>query len=675
MLNSQLITNSSAVAHWRFDASRGDIIADSQGNKDGRKTGFPSAVPGAVDNGLNFDGVSSSVRVADDPNLNFGVGDFAIALSIQTTESTGIDVILDKRIDRANFLTGYSLFLSDGKLGLQLADETGFTNYISNINIADGQWHNISVSVDRDNVLGGKWFVDGQFRGYFNPTDRQGSLSNSSDLVLGARSDNASSPGYLNASLDEVMLFNGTISNAQAAAIAESVQNPLSSTPTATPQPIASWGFNDNLGQIAADTAGNNNGTIMGLSRLKPGVFGDSLVLSGTNSQMRVAEDPVLNVGVGDFSIAASIKTSDSSGVDKILDKRVVSGSYVAGYALFLVDGKLSFQLADGVGFTNYFSNIKVANGQWHNISVSVDRDNVSGGKFYLNGQLAETFDPTDRQGSLDNLSDLVLGTFSDNIPGGYFNGNLDEVKLFNQAISAIDAASLNEELNTAHNRVSQIQDLATGHWRFDSSFGDIAADSQGNKDGIKIGGLNSVAGAIDNGLSFDGVSGSVRISDDPNLNFGTGDFSISTSIKSTDAFGLDVILDKRIDLEYQVTGYSLYVQDGFLGLQIADPTGWSNYLSSINVATGQWQQITVSVDRDNQLGGKFYVNGQLGDVFDPSNRQGSITNTSDLVLGSRSDNAVFPGYLNASLDEVMLFDKALSTVEVNSLQRATSFA
>ena len=62
MLSSQLITDSSAVAHWRFDASRGEAVADSQGNKDGRKTGFPSAVPGTVDNALNFDGVSSSVR-------------------------------------------------------------------------------------------------------------------------------------------------------------------------------------------------------------------------------------------------------------------------------------------------------------------------------------------------------------------------------------------------------------------------------------------------------------------------------------------------------------------------------------------------------------------------------------------------------------------------------------
>ena len=50
----------------------------------------------------------------------------------------------------------------------------------------------------------------------FNPTGRVGFLSNSAPLTLGRRSDHPTWPGYFNGSLDEVMLFDRSLSASQA---------------------------------------------------------------------------------------------------------------------------------------------------------------------------------------------------------------------------------------------------------------------------------------------------------------------------------------------------------------------------------------------------------------------------------------------------------------------------
>ncbi len=66
-----------------------------------------------------------------------------------------------------------------------LGARSEFTNYVSNISIADGKLHHVAVSVNRDQPDGGRWYLDGvEVVGErFNPT-RRGSLSNSKPLVI-----------------------------------------------------------------------------------------------------------------------------------------------------------------------------------------------------------------------------------------------------------------------------------------------------------------------------------------------------------------------------------------------------------------------------------------------------------------------------------------------------------
>ncbi len=421
-----LLSINTSVAHWDFDEGLGSTAFDGVGNNNGTIYGA-KRVDGIGGGALFFDGSGDYVRVKDSDALDFGTRDFSLSFELETTNRSQVDVILDKRVEQSGATQGYVVYNYYGKLGFQLADGKGWTNYISNISIADGESHSITVSVDRDNTSGGKWYVDGELAGTFNPTGRQGSLSNSKDLTLGRRSD-SSAAGYLNGTLGEVQLFNYAVNDRQAEAIDLKL--------------VASWDFDERFGSTAFDDIGNNNGTIYGAKRVDD-LGGGALSFDGSGDYVRVTDNDALDFGTGDFSIGFEIQTSNGSQFDVILDKRVEQSGPTQGYVVYNYYGKLGFQLADGKGWTNYVSDISIADGKSRHVAVTVDRDELTGGKWYLDGELAGTFNPTGRQGSLSNNQDLIIGNRSDSSWSGYFNGILDEVELFDQALDGSDVQTV----------------------------------------------------------------------------------------------------------------------------------------------------------------------------------------------------------------------------------------
>lgn len=172
---------------------------------------------------VSFDGIKDYREIPNNENLNFGTGNLSISAWVKTTSNSGIEVILDKRVETTGPVQGYSLANYNGSLLLQLADGVGneFTNYISNISIADGNWHHVAVTVDRNQPDGGRWYLDGvEVVGErFNPT-RKGSLSNSKPLVIGRRSDNPGWPGFFKGEISRVRLAKRVLSSQEIQALA-----------------------------------------------------------------------------------------------------------------------------------------------------------------------------------------------------------------------------------------------------------------------------------------------------------------------------------------------------------------------------------------------------------------------------------------------------------------------
>jgi len=114
---------------------------------------------------------------------------------------------------------------------------------------------------------------------------------------------------------------------------------------------------------------------------------------------------------------------------------------------VFLSSGRLALQLADGAGVVhgcgssithpcrNYDSGSLVATGAWVHVAVTVERALTNGIRFYVNGTPVASDDPTTKQSSLSNTADFLMAKDAYD-PTGFFTGDIDEVEIFNRALS-----------------------------------------------------------------------------------------------------------------------------------------------------------------------------------------------------------------------------------------------
>jgi hypothetical protein len=175
-----------------------------------------------------------------------------------------------------------------------------------------------------------------------------------------------------------------------------------------------------------------------------PGVVGGALNFDGIDDYVEIPDNAALDLGTGDFTIDAWIKTSQNTGVAAILDKR--QSSPLQGYHLFTYNGNLFLQLAVssffGSVFANYPANTFIANGNWHHIAVVVTRtSSPSTVRWYVDGR-DKGANPGPPPASLDNSAPLRLAVRSVSL-NGYWKGTLDELELFNKALTETEVFTI----------------------------------------------------------------------------------------------------------------------------------------------------------------------------------------------------------------------------------------
>ena len=227
-----------------------------------------------------------------------------------------------------------------------------------------------------------------------------------------------------------------------------------------TPPPgmVAWWPLDELAGPTAVESVNGNNGThINGPTPLAGEFVLNSLCFDGLTNYVEVPSAPDLNFGTGDLSVDAWVRTTTVGGVKVIVEKRGNLSTGVVGYSMYLYQGNLSFQLADGGGSnlcgcaptracTNYGAGAPgfVADGAWHHVAVTVNRTSITGGTFYVDGAAVASFNPTCQPGSITNNGVLRIGSLTLGPNGAsLFNGCIDEVELFNRELTAAEVSAL----------------------------------------------------------------------------------------------------------------------------------------------------------------------------------------------------------------------------------------
>ena len=197
--------------------------------------------------------------------------------------------------------------------------------------------------------------------------------------------------------------------------------------------------------------------------------------------------------------------------------------------------------------------------------------------------------------------------------------------------------------------------------------------DIIGGNHGILQGGATYGPGKVNEAFVLDGIDDFVMVPDNPGLNLGKYDFTISLWVNFVDTDDEQVLMEKWIqDYEGLSMGWTLTklpgnvlrlaLQDGIDPEVILDVTPASIPLNT-------WHHVAVSREENTF---SMYWNGSFIDSLSCSY---NLNSTSSLKMGHRGNPDDTPGsdddrgfYLHGSIDEVKIFDRALDTTEIESL-------
>ena len=205
-----------------------------------------------------------------------------------------------------------------------------------------------------------------------------------------------------------------------------------------------------------ADSSGNGrDGTLAGNAAIDSNTATNiaglgKLALDGTNDYLDLSAYSATLGTLSQGTIAGWIQTSQASGSQTLFGV----ADHAEGFSfstLGVYNGRLFFDVAEGGYLFNSYTDASVADGSWHHVAVTVDG---SGNSLYIDGAKVAAaninYGPGDSASStyfLDDVDDVdVVHIGVTGESGGYaydFNGLIDDVRVYNRALSAADIAEL----------------------------------------------------------------------------------------------------------------------------------------------------------------------------------------------------------------------------------------
>ncbi|MEM6799272.1 MAG: LamG domain-containing protein, partial [Planctomycetota bacterium] len=407
---------------------------------------------------------------------------------------------------------------------------------------------------------------------------------------------------------------------------------------------VGHWKFDETSGTVAEDSSGSgNDGAYTGSPTLGAnGVRGYAANLDGAADYVEVTGSDELNLQQS-MTVACWAK-SDTATWNS-------SGFFVSKRSQFILHPN-----AGGTSIQFY-----VNDGGWQTALVTpsaIDRwrhyagvyDHVSGDlKIYIDGQLQATTNLGAGTTLSSDTGDLLIG--KDESYSRYFDGSLDDVRLYNRALS--------------DSEISELYGLV-GHYKLDETSGTVAADSSGlgndatYTNGPTLGGT-AVRG---NGAAFNSSDTNDRV-DLPHMVLdGKTTYSLAWWVKS-ESTGVQTILSGA-NASTSNAALLVFSDDDTLETQV---NGSANFFSVDSIATGRWNHFVYQHDRITGVE-KVHMNGQLvGSTsrtstttpFDIDSGGLMLVQEQDSVGGSFDTSQALYG----SLDDVRIYDRMLDDAEV----------
>jgi len=204
-----------------------------------------------------------------------------------------------------------------------------------------------------------------------------------------------------------------------------------------TPGLVAAYSFNEGSGGTALDSSGNSNtGVLSGISWTNQGRFGKALSFDGVNDWVTIADAPSLDLTTG-MTVEAWVYPTTSSGVRDVLIKE---GASVDIYNLYSRNGRGRAEINVYISGSNRTAEGSVLKANvWTHLAGTYDGSML---RLYINGIEAAH----QAQEGLIAPSSGPLRIGGNSIWGEYFKGRIDEVRIYNRALTQ---AEIQNDMNT----------------------------------------------------------------------------------------------------------------------------------------------------------------------------------------------------------------------------------
>jgi Concanavalin A-like lectin/glucanases superfamily/Helix-turn-helix domain len=408
--------------------------------------------------------------------------------------------------------------------------------------------------------------------------------------------------------------------------------------------PAAAYALDETSGTSARDASGSHTGTVTAPTWVE-GKYGKALSFNGTSSCLSVPNSLDLQLS-GAFTLSAWVKPNNVTQWAPIFYKEAESFySYSLFFGAFEA-GHIQGYVADHPWeYTEVESPGKLTAGTWAHVAMTSDGTTL---RLYVNGAQVDT---SSAKAAMESKQPLLIGCAKNF--GEYFNGTIDNVRVFNRALTA-------SEIETDKGSAVKVPapEGPTAAYAFDETSGTAAKDAAGAHNATVSGTASWVEGKYGKALNFNGENTCASVANGSDLQL-NGPFTLEAWVKPANTSQWAPIFYKEAGSFY---GYSIFFgafTAGHIQGYISEHAGeYTEVESPGTLAANTWAHVAMTSDGTTM---RLYVNGAQVDTSPASK---AIATTGPLLIGCAKN---FGEYFKGAIDNVRVFNRALTAAEVEA--------
>ncbi len=726
-INTTVTTNddleNGLVGHWTFDgpdmdwASTTAEVTDSSGNGNlGNAAGITrsSAVAGKIGQGLRFQSTNSinagAANLSGATSVTFATwvytGTDLFDGSIQSLiddatgdpGSNGLRIWLDDRNDGEGTINGISA--SVGVTGGPGCVEALAANVISK-----QDWYHIAFAYN-GNTSEKRIYINGESRAVTDGVICSGSGNfepSSLNMSLGA--------GSLTGSLDDTRVYNRALSAPEIKRLYDlgattHINTTIDTNDDLENGLVGHWTFDgpkmawaSSTAEVLDSSASSIEGNAVSITQqsVMAGKIGQALNFTEVGSHVNLGDINAVDALTA-ATFCAWVKHRTITSDDYILSKRSGAGgfelyrdeeSYVANdvYQFFVMDN-----VASGFDFAEVESAASSTPlGRWVHVCGTFLANNATGLRLYVDASMTAT-SPQDTT-YVDNI-DATNQTVRIGGLSSFFDGQIDDVRIYNRALSATEVERLYElgattHINTTIDTNDDLENGLVGHWTFDgpkmdwgSSTAEVLDSSASSIEGnmVNMDTTNATAGKMGQGLGFNGVNNGISLGAPATIgNVQRITLSAWVYPHTKGSSDFPTILDKF----ETALGWRFMLCDQS-NAAICENRNKVRFIRAFSVSNGiwlssstafsynQWHHVVVSYNSSSATNDPLiYVNGISIPVVEDQAPSGSAQDDSstNMAIGSSLfGGSPFLNFFDGSIDDVRVYNRILSPAEVKRL-------